>query len=128
MDTKLLMDAWLTAKQEEKKATESRRQIEDALILAFEVPDDMDGVFNPEADGFKVKITGRINRKVDSEAIQQIATDNGTEQHLSTLFTWKPTINMAVWKATDNSITDPLRSGITAKPGRPSFTITKETE
>jgi hypothetical protein len=30
---------------------------------------------------------------------------------------------MAIWKAADERITRPLAGAITAKPGRPSFTI-----
>jgi hypothetical protein len=33
---------------------------------------------------------------------------------------------MAVWKAADEAITKPLAAAITAKPGRPSFTITRK--
>jgi hypothetical protein len=35
---------------------------------------------------------------------------------------------MAIWKAADESITKPLAAAITAKPGRPSFTIEPTTK
>ena len=53
----------------------------------------------------------------------ELAAEHGLTDHLSTLFRWKPEINMAIWKAADESITKPLAAAITAKPGRPSFTI-----
>jgi hypothetical protein len=55
--------------------------------------------------------------------VQELAAEHGLTDHLSTLFRWKPEINMAIWKASDERITRPLAGAITAKPGRPSFTI-----
>ena len=69
------------------------------------------------------EVVGRIDRKVDADKVQELAAEHGLTDHLSTLFRWKPEINMAIWKAADESITKPLAAAITAKPGRPSFTI-----
>ena len=55
--------------------------------------------------------------------MQELAAEFGLTEHLAKLFRWKPEINLAIWKAADESITKPLASAITAKPGRPSFTI-----
>jgi hypothetical protein len=71
-----------------------------------------------------VKISGRIDRKVDSEKLQMLATESGLTEHLATLFRWKPELNLTLWKSADESITKPLAAAITAKPGRPSFKIT----
>jgi hypothetical protein len=61
---------------------------------------------------------------VDSEKLQELAAEAGLTDHLSTLFRWKPEIEMKAWKATDPSITSALADAITVTPGRPSFTIT----
>ena len=55
--------------------------------------------------------------------MQELAAEFGLTDHLAKLFRWKPEINMAIWKAADESITKPLAAAITAKPGRPSFKI-----
>jgi hypothetical protein len=55
-----------------------------------------------------VKIAGRIDRKVDSDKLQELAAEHGLTDHLSRLFRWKPEISMALWKAADESITQPL--------------------
>lgn len=120
-----LFDEWLTAKADEAAATKRRREIEDQLVKLFEVPENLEGTRNVEAEQFKVKIEGRINRKVNSEKLQELAAEHGLTEHLSSLFRWKPEINMTAWKASDASITSPLMDAITATPGRPSFTITK---
>jgi hypothetical protein len=120
-----LFDEWLTAKADEAAATKRRREIEDQLVKLFEVPENLEGTKNVEAEQFKVKIEGRVNRKVNSEKLQELAAEHGLTEHLSSLFRWKPEINMTAWKASDASITSPLMDAITATPGRPSFTITK---
>lgn len=123
-----LYDDWIKAKADEAEATKRRRGIEDLLVKAFEIPENLEGTKNLEAESFKIKIEGRINRKVNADKLQELAAEHGLTEHLSSLFRWKPEINMTLWKAADASITTPLLDAITATPGRPSFTITKAGE
>ena len=115
---------WLVAKETERQAVEKRRSLEDQLVkdLAFDLQ--KDGTENYDCGRYAVKVVGRIDRKIDSDKLQAIAAENGLSAHLSSLFRWKPEINMSAWKAADESITRPLADAITAKPGRPSFSIT----
>ena len=118
---------WLKAKEDEKAATERRRELEDHLLSLIGIPENLEGVENVETDnGHKIKITGRMTRKVNGEKLQEIAAEAGLTDHLVTLFRWKPEVNMTAWKGADKSITEPLLGGITTQPGRASFTITKE--
>lgn len=119
-----LSAGWLAAKEAEKTATESRRLIEDRMKSLIGVAENMEGTETASPDGFTIKITGRIDRKVDAEKLQEIAAEHGLTDHLSSLFRWKPEIVMATWKASDDSITRPLLGAITSKPGRASFSIT----
>ena len=121
-----LYQEWLDAKAAEKKAMDERRSIEDKLVKALGIPDTLDGTQNIEADGFKVKIVGRLDRKVNSDKLQDLAAEFGLTEHLSSLFRWKPEINASAWKSADPRITAPLLDAITTSNGRPSFTITKE--
>jgi hypothetical protein len=114
---------WLEAKEAERKATERRRDFEDAMRALANFSDQTEGTENIKTPGYAIKIVGRIDRKVDADKVQELAAEHGLTDHLSTLFRWKPEINMAIWKATDESITKALAGAITAKPGRPSFTI-----
>jgi hypothetical protein len=118
---------WLAAKEAEKVATETRRKLEDQLLSLIGVAESMEGTEKVETDGgYKIKITGRMTRKVDSERIQDIAAEEGLTDHLSSLFRWKPEVNMSAWKNADKSITGPLLGGITTQPGRASFSIIQE--
>jgi len=121
-----LYQQWLTAKAREAEATAERRMLEDQMVAQFNVPSSLDKTANFEADGFKIKVEGRINRKINSDKLQEIAIEHGLMAHLECLFRWKPEINAAVWKSTDPAITTPLLDAITSTPGRPSFTIIKK--
>lgn len=121
-----LYDDWIKAKADEAEATKRRRGIEDKLVKQFQIPENLEGTKNLEAESFKIKIEGRINRKVNADKLQELAAEHGLTEHLSSLFRWKPEIAMTAWKAADKAITDPLLDAITATPGRPSFTISNK--
>lgn len=125
-DLNELSNMWLIAKQAEKDATDDRRKIEDRIKSLVGFSENSEGTETAEPDQFTIKIVGRIDRKVDGDKVQELAAEFGLTEHLASLFRWKPEINMAVWKATDEAITKPLAAAITAKPGRPSFTITRK--
>jgi len=123
-EVEILTKEWTIAKMEEAAATNYRRQIEDKLVKHFKVPEAFEGTQNREVGQYVVKIEGRMNRKINADKLQELAAANGLEEHLSSLFRWKPEIASANWKAADESITKPLLGAITTTPGRPTFTIT----
>jgi hypothetical protein len=122
-DLKELSRQWMAHKADEEKATGERRKIEDQIVKLLAVAENFEGTETAEPEGFVVKISGRIDRKVDGDKVQELAAEFGLTDHLAKLFRWKPELNMAIWKATDATITGPLAGAITAKPGRPSFKI-----
>ena len=120
-----LCKAWMHAKRIESENIENRRDIEDQIVEILKIAKDFDGtrsVFDDES-GFSLKIVGRLTRKVDADKLQELAIENGLTDHLSTLFRWKPDLNMAAWKAADATLVKPLLSAITTTPSRPSFSI-----
>ena len=117
---------WLNAKAIETAAIKTRRDLEDAMVKNLGIAENLDGTVNVDADAYKIKIEGRINRKVNADKLQELAAENGLTEHLASLFRWKPEINAAAWKAAKPEITSPLLDAITATPGRPSFTITNK--
>ena len=114
---------WIECKATEKAATDHRREIEDELTRRLEIAETLDGTLRPEVDGYAVKVTGRIDRKVDAEKVQELAAEHDLTDELSRLFRWKPEINMNFWKSYPETTTRLLSPAITAKPGRPSYTI-----
>ena len=127
-DLTKLAALWLGAKEFEREATEERRAIEDRMRSLIGVADNLDGTETAVPNGYVIKITGRIDRKVDGDKLQELAAEHGLTEHLSSLFRWKPELNLSAWKASNSTITTPLATAITVKPGRPSFSITQSKE
>ena len=121
-----LYQRWVEAKKMEALAITERRQLEDQMAEAFALPKDLDGTMKREADGYVIKMEGRINKKIDADKLQMLAAEAGISEHLSSLFRWKPEINVKVWNAAADAVTGPLLGAITSTPGRPTFTITKD--
>jgi hypothetical protein len=121
-----LYQRWLDAKKLEAAAVAERRQLEDQMAEEFAIPKDLDGTVNHQVDGYKIKMEGRINKKIDADKLQMLAAEAGLSEHLSNLFRWKPEINVKVWNAAAEAVTQPLLGAITSTPGRPTFSITKE--
>jgi hypothetical protein len=121
-----LYQRWIEAKQIEAAAVEDRRALEDQMLKAMNIPQNLNGTSTRQINGYKIKVESRINRKIDADKLQEIAAETGLTEHLSSLFRWKPEINTKVWNAADEAVTRPLLDAITSTPGRPTFTITKE--
>jgi len=121
-----LYQRWLDAKKMETAAVKDRRELEDSMVKEFALPKDLEGTVNHEVGGYKIKMEGRINKKVDSDKLQMLAAEAGLSEHLSSLFRWKPEINVKAWDAAADAVTGPLLDAITSTPGRPTFTITKD--
>lgn len=123
-DLNLLSALWVQFKEDERVATSKRRAVEDRMKSLLCVADNLEGTETAEPDDYTIRIEGRINRKVDSEKLQELALEAGLTDHLPHLFRWTPEVNIAAWKNADESITRLLACSITAKPGRPTFKIT----
>lgn len=118
---------WQIAKRDEANAIMRRRALEDSMLSLIGIAENAEGTTNAEAPGgYKIKVSARIDRKVDADLVQELAAQHGLTEHLSSLFRWKPELNKAQWDHCAQNIRDALAGAITAKPGRPSFTITKE--
>ena len=122
--TASIYQQWLNAKAVETAAIKARRDLEDEMVKAFGVAETLEGTLNFDEDTYKIKVEGRINRKINSEKLQELAAENGLTEHLASLFRWKPEINAYAWRAAKPEITTPLLDAITATPGRPTFSIT----
>lgn len=128
-EMKQLISDWCVAKNVEDSAKDERREIEDKIKALADIKEEVEGTSTLTLqDGSQLKVESRINRTVDAEKVQELAAEYGLLDHLSSLFRWKPEINMTAWKQADESITGPLALAITAKPGRPSFKFVQTKE
>jgi hypothetical protein len=126
MPLQKLSAEWIEAKNAEKEAIDKRRLIEDEICRILEVQEADERTRRLEADIYTIKITCRINRKVDGDLAQEIAAENGMEEFLPMLFRWKPELSMTAWDAVGDNVKQVFLRAITATPGRPSFNITKD--
>jgi len=120
-----LYQRWLDAKKLEAAAVAERRQLEDQMAEEFGLPKDLDGTVNHQVDGYKIKMEGRINKKIDADKLQMLAAEAGLSEHLSSLFRWRPELNTVQWKSCSEEIKQVLSGAITSTPGRPTFSISK---
>jgi hypothetical protein len=125
---KELLADWYAAKEEERQAVNRRRKVEDALNGVLGVNSAVETSKTLRQAGFVVKVATRFNRKVNGDRLQDIAAEFGLTQHLSTLFRWKPELNVRAWESADPSITAPLEDAITTSAGRPSYLIEPDTK
>jgi hypothetical protein len=126
MSLQKLSGEWLEANDAERDATERRRLIEDEMVRLLEVQQTDEHTRKVEANPFTIKIACRINRKVDGDLAQEIAAENDMQDHLGLLFRWKPELSMTAWNGVGDNVKQVFARAITATPGRPSFTITKD--
>ena len=120
----MLAIKWRAVKDIERRATEDRRALEDEIYSLIGISSNFEGVEIINPDGCSIKITGRLERKVDAEKAQEIARESGLEMYLTSLFRWKPELNITEWRKANERITKCFSPAVTVTPGRPSFSIT----
>jgi hypothetical protein len=118
---------WCDAKTDEAIAVAKRRTLEDRISELLELDAAKEGTSTARTEqGWVIKTTSRLNRKVDADRLQELATEHGLTEHLSKLFRWSAEISMTAWKSAADNITRPLLGAIETKPGRPTFSISKK--
>jgi len=122
-----LANKWLYYKNIEKEAISDRREIEDKIKAMEKIAEDFVGIYKPKSD-FKIKISSRLTKKIDSLKLEEIVVEHNLQTEASLLFTWHPEINTKLWDVTDKKITNILEQAIVTKPMRASFSITKDGE
>ena len=122
-DLGALAAQWITAKQTEIDAIADRRRLEDRIKSLVGISENLEGTETVSPEGYSIKISGRLDRKVDGDKLQDLAAEHGLTEHLSRLFRWKPEVNLKLWRDADPAITAPLSGAITVAPGRPTFKI-----
>ena len=116
-------EAWIEAKEAEREAVERRRDIEDELSRMLGIKETDEGSKTFDDGGYKIKIVSRLNRKVDAELVQEIASELGILYELSKLYRWKAEVNASEMKRQPEEIRNALARAVTVTPGRPSYSI-----
>lgn len=117
MDLKTLCRQYQLAKENEQLAKEGRLEAEKALLDAIRL-EKQEGTETFATEGFKIKVTSKLNRSLDFPAYQ--ALDLGDNLAFVTL---KPEIDLKRLRAIE--MVDPaiVASCVTVKPAKPSIKV-----
>ena len=128
MDMTKTIERWLELKRIESEAVVERRLLEDEMASQYGLAADAEGTKTYDEGEYLVKVVSRLDRKVDTEILHDIAMEEGLEAELDTLFRWKAELNMKPYKAASERVQEAFSRAITTKAGRHSFSITNTTE
>ena len=122
-----LYEEWLQIKEYEAQAYTRRVEIEKQLLAKFQIGT-LEGSKTIKEDGFKVGLTGKLNKKIDVEALRSLPNEfpEITNEVLGRVFRWTPEVNAKEWKEEGKNVLNILSRAITVTPSKISFTITKE--
>jgi len=123
-----LFGAWINAKNDEQRAQETRRAIEDQLAELLKIDVAKDGTKTEAIGEFECKVTTRLSRKIDADMAQEIAAEYGLQDQLGIVFRWKPDLNLTAWKSASEETKSQLIKAITTTASRPSFSISLKTK
>ena len=111
------------AQNAEKKAKEHRMELENQMAKAIGMPDSWEGSMTSKVGNYKVKVSRRMNVKIDADRLNDLARENGLDAQLQTLFRWKPEIAKAAWDEADPGTIKVLSPAIERTPGKASFAV-----
>ncbi len=119
-----LYEQWLHAKSDEDSARKRRIDAESDIVAAHGCKDE--GSATHHADGYKITITGKINRTLDRAAWESIAPD--IPENLRPV-EYKPSLDvkgLRYLKQNEPALYAKAAEAITAKPGKAAVKIEKE--
>lgn len=114
------------AKSKEDEAKAARIAIEEELASAIGVSEQWEGSKTDIVDEFKVKVSRKMNVKIDGARLTELSHTHGLDSMLGIIFKWKPEIDKKSWDSADKAITDIFNGAITRTPGKISFTVEKK--
>lgn len=121
-----LYEEWLSAKAEEDAARQRRIDLESDIVAEHGCKDE--GSATHHADGYKITITGRMNRTLDRAAWESIAPD--IPENLRPV-EYKPSLDvkgLRYLQQNEPALYAKAAEAITAKPGKAAVKIEKEEE
>lgn len=117
--TAQLAAAWLAAKADEDAARAARIEIEEAIVAAL--PGKDEGSTSTESDQFRVVVTRKLNRSVDTDALKRNWHDLPEIAQAS--FRWKADLDLSMFRRLDDGVRAHLLQYVTSKPAKASVKI-----
>jgi hypothetical protein len=111
------------AKLAEQAAKEYRLGLEAQLAEKLGVPEDWEGTQTRGVGLFRVKLSRKMNVKIDTNRLREQARVNNILPMVDLLFRWKPELNKEKWNMADEKVKLAFAPAIEVTPGKASFSI-----
>lgn len=121
-----LAAAWRSAKADEDQARARRLEIENQLLAAYPVTG-VEGTTHADVPGFKVTMTQRLTRSVNTEALQ--AEWPVLPPVVREAFRWSADLDLRQYRALESANPDAYRLAadfVVAKPAKPTVKVEAE--
>lgn len=116
-----LIAARIAAKRIEDQAVEDRRALDKQIAELLKDPNKPEGAISQKADGYKVTVTYKVDRKVDSEKLQ--AAWSKLSAAASAAFKWKADVSVTELRKLEGADAAAAAVFITSQPASPSIKI-----
>ena len=118
-----LVNQLYEAKLAEQSAKEYRVGLEAQLAEKLGVPEDWEGTQTRGVGLFKVKLSRKMNIKIDANRLREQARVNNILPMMDLLFRWKPEIDKKKWDMADEKVKLAFAPAIEVTPGKASFSV-----
>lgn len=116
-----LIAARIAAKRAEDSAIAERRRIDASIAELLKDPSKTEGSISQKADGYKVTVTYKVDRKVDSDKLQ--AAWPKLSAAAAQAFKWKADVSVSELRKLEGVDAAAAAVFITSNPATPSITI-----
>lgn len=116
-----LIAARIAAKRIEDQAVAERRDLDQQIAELLKDPAKPEGTISQKADGYKVTVTYKVDRKVDSEKLQ--AAWSKLSAAASAAFKWKADVSVSELRKLEGADAAAAAVFITSQPASPSIKI-----
>jgi hypothetical protein len=116
-----LIAARIAAKRVEDAAIAERRKIDGVIAELLKDDNKPEGSVSQKADGYKVTVTYKIDRKVDTDKLQ--AAWAKLSAAAAQAFKWKADVSVSELRKLEGADAAAASVFITSKPASPSITI-----
>jgi hypothetical protein len=116
-----LISARIAAKRVEDEAVAERRRIDGVIADLLKDANKPEGSISQKADGYKVTVTYKIDRKVDTDKLQ--AAWAKLSATAAQAFKWKADVSVSELRKLEGVDAAAAAVFITSKPASPSITI-----
>lgn len=116
-----LIAARIAAKRAEDAAVAERRRIDGVIADLLKDASKTEGSVSQKTDGYKVTVTYKVDRKVDTDKLQ--AAWSKLSAAAAQAFKWKADVSVSELRKLEGADAAAAAVFITSKPATPSITI-----